>query len=98
MLRMPLPPAAPADWRVTPRAAMRALAHTCAGGLALCSLALGIGVAARGACAEARQAEVRNSRLATLAPIMQRGSEGRGPRGHGACKARPALSPAAARS
>ncbi|WP_070062120.1 hypothetical protein [Variovorax boronicumulans] len=95
---MPLPPAAPADWRMTPRAAVRALAHTCAGGLALCSLALGIGVAARGACAEARQAAVRHASLSTLAPIMQRGSEGRGPRGHGACKARPALSPAAARS
>ncbi|MCY1236579.1 hypothetical protein D9M72_492390 [compost metagenome] len=91
---MPLPFVAPADRRVTPRA----LTHACAGGLALCSLALGIGVAARGACVEARQAAVRNASLSTLAPIMQRGSEGRGPRGHGACKAGPALSPAAARS
>ena len=38
---------------MTPRAAMRALAHTCAGCLAFCSLALGISVAARGACVEA---------------------------------------------
>ena len=91
---MPLPFVAPADGRAT----LRALAHTCAGGLALCSLALGISVAARGACVEARQAAVRNASLSTLAPIMQRRSEGRTPRGHGPCKAGPALSPAAARS
>ncbi|WP_143713589.1 hypothetical protein [Variovorax sp. RO1] len=92
---MPLPSAAPGHWWVTPRAAMRALAHTCAGGLAFCSLALGISVAARGACAEARQAEVRNSRLAT---IMQSRHESRTPRGHGPCKTRSALSPAVPRS
>ncbi|WP_341892616.1 hypothetical protein [Variovorax sp. YR752] len=95
---MPLPSAAPGHWWVTPRAAMRALAHTCAGCLAFCSLALGISVAARGACAEARQVEVRNSRLATLAPIMQSRQENRTPRGHGPCKARAALSPAVPRS
>ncbi|WP_143605981.1 hypothetical protein [Variovorax sp. 54] len=87
-----------ADWRVTPRAAMRALAHTCAGCLAFCSLALGISVAARGACVEARQAAVRNASLSTLAPIMQRRSEGRTPRGPGPCKARSTFSPAVPRS
>ncbi|RIX74195.1 hypothetical protein [Acidovorax cavernicola] len=96
---MSLLPVVPGDGRATPRAAVRALAHTCAGCLAFCSLALGIGIAARGACAEARQAEVRHSRLATLAPIMQSsGNESRTPRGHGACKARPAFRPAAPRS